>query len=49
MEMRGQKMALPNEMQKNNWVIFHKDRKHETMEEGKSHFEKWKLNQKKEY
>ena len=41
-------MALPNEIQKNNWVIFHKDGRQKTMEEGKKHFEKWKFNQKKE-
>ena len=39
-------MALPNEMQKNNWVILQKDGKQEIMEECKKHFEKWKFNQK---
>ena len=41
------KMALPNEIQKNNWVIFHKDGRQKTMEEGKKHFKNGSLTKKK--
>ncbi|MFD1095604.1 hypothetical protein [Salegentibacter chungangensis] len=40
-EMAGQKMELPAEMQKNNWVIFHPDGKQEGMEEGHKYTGKW--------
>jgi hypothetical protein len=40
-EMEGQKMNLPTEMQKNNWVIFHANGKQEGMEEGRKYEGKW--------
>ncbi|MDO6492441.1 MULTISPECIES: hypothetical protein [unclassified Cellulophaga] len=42
-EMAGQKMKLPVEMQKNSWVIFHSDGKQEGMEEGRKYIGKWKF------
>jgi len=46
MEMSGKKMALSPEIQKNNWVIFHKDGKQEGMEEGRKYVGKWKFDKK---
>lgn len=43
MEMGGQKMTLPAEMQKNSWVIFHSSGKQEGMEEGKKYIGKWEF------
>lgn len=40
-EMAGQKMVLPDEIQKSNWVIFHKDGKQEGLEQGKKYTGKW--------
>jgi len=40
-EMSGQKMKIPAEMQKNNWVVFHADGKQEGMEEGRKYVGKW--------
>lgn len=42
-EMSGQKMELPAEMQKSNWVIFHADGKQEGMEEGQKYIGKWEF------
>ena len=47
MEMSGQKMTLPAEMQQNNWVIFHANGKQEGMEEGKKYVGKWEFDKKK--
>ncbi|WP_339885097.1 hypothetical protein [Polaribacter vadi] len=47
MEMGGNKMALPSEMQKMNWVMFHKGGKQEGMEDGKKYFGKWEFDEKK--
>jgi hypothetical protein len=46
MKMGGQKMNLPVEMQKMNWVIFHKGGKQEGMEEGKKYVGKWEFDEK---
>ncbi|BDD03884.1 lipocalin family protein [Aureibacter tunicatorum] len=43
-EMDGQKMELPAEMQKMNWVIFHADGKQEGMEDGQKYVGKWEFN-----
>ncbi|KSA14157.1 hypothetical protein [Maribacter dokdonensis] len=42
-EMAGQKMEIPAEMQKMNWVIFHADGKQEGMEEGQKYVGKWEF------
>ena len=42
-EMAGQKMELPAEIQKMNWVIFHADGKQEGMEEGQKYVGKWEF------
>lgn len=42
-EMAGQKMELPAEMQKMNWVIFHADGKQEGMEDGQKYVGKWEF------
>ena len=47
MEMSGQKMTLPAEMQQNNWVIFHANGKQEGMEEGKKYVGKWEFDKEK--
>tara|TARA_R110002012_G_scaffold113139_1_gene259111 strand:+ start:40 stop:414 length:375 start_codon:yes stop_codon:yes gene_type:complete len=46
-EMAGQKMELPAEMQKINWVIFHADGKQEGMEEGQKYVGKWEFDKSK--
>ncbi|MEO1010921.1 MAG: hypothetical protein AAFX53_06410 [Bacteroidota bacterium] len=46
-EMAGQKVELPAEMQKMNWVIFHADGKQEGMEEGQKYVGKWKFDKSK--
>lgn len=42
-EMAGQKMEVPAEMQKMNWVIFHADGKQEGMEDGQKYAGKWEF------
>lgn len=46
-EMAGQKMELPLEMQNSNWVIFHADGTQEGMEEGKKYTGKWEFDESK--
>ncbi|MFT7898840.1 hypothetical protein VBY74_02535 [Tenacibaculum ascidiaceicola] len=46
-EMAGQKMEFPAEMQKMNWVIFHADGKQEGMEEGQKYMGKWEFDKSK--
>lgn len=40
-EMSGQKIPMPIEMQNTNWVVFHADGKQEGMEEGRKYVGKW--------
>jgi hypothetical protein len=47
LEMGGKKMNLPTEMEKTNWVLFHKGGKQEGMEDGKKYFGKWEFDEKK--
>jgi hypothetical protein len=47
MEMGGKKMELPSEMQKMNWVIFHKNGKQEGMENGQKYVGKWEFDKKR--
>lgn len=42
-EMAGQKMELPAEIQKMSWVIFHANGKQEGMEEGRKYVGKWEF------
>jgi hypothetical protein len=46
MQMGGKKMDLPAEMQKMNWVLFHKDGKQEGMENGQKYVGKWEFDKK---
>mmetsp|Transcript_23431 Transcript_23431/g.27119 ORF Transcript_23431/g.27119 Transcript_23431/m.27119 type:complete len:128 (+) Transcript_23431:72-455(+) len=47
MEMGGKKMNLPSEMQKMNWVMFHKGGKQEGMENGQKYVGKWEFDKKR--
>ena len=47
MEMGGKKMELPSEMQKMNWVIFHKNGKQEGIENGQKYVGKWEFDKKR--
>ena len=47
MEMGGKKMNLPSEMQKMNWVMFHKSGKQEGMENGQKYVGKWEFDKKR--
>ena len=46
MQMGDKKMELPAEMQKMNWVLFHKDGKQEGMENGQKYVGKWEFDKK---
>jgi hypothetical protein len=46
--MSKQIIALPKEMQKNNWAIFHKYGKQETIEAAKKNSKNGSLTKKKE-
>jgi hypothetical protein len=46
MQMGGKKMDLPAQMQKMNWVLFHKDGKQEGMENGQKYVGKWEFDKK---
>ncbi len=47
MEMSGQKMTFPSEMQQSTWVIFHVDGKQEGMEEGNKYIGTWEYDKEK--
>ena len=46
MQMGDKKMDLPAQMQKMNWVLFHKDGKQEGMENGQKYVGKWEFDKK---